>query len=91
MAEELVKEETTEQLPIAPDTIVRTIVMVITLINAIGALLGWNPLQVDQATLYQIVSSIALVLSTVWSWWKNNSFTQPALLADKKLAELRNL
>lgn len=54
-----------DSLKVSPDTIVRTVVMFVTLINAIGAMFGWNPLNIDQATLYQGLSAIILILSSI--------------------------
>jgi hypothetical protein len=51
---------------------------------------GWNPLQIDQAMLYQGLSAAALLFSAIWSWWKNNSFTQAALKGDKVMNELKS-
>ena len=85
-----IKDLKEETLPISIDTIVRTILLFVTLINAIGTMFGWNPLQIDQAMLYQGLSAAALLFSTIWSWWKNNSFTQAALKGDKVMKELKS-
>lgn len=68
-----------------PQTIVRTIVMLITLINMVCAVMGWTPIDIDEDAIYQVVSSIAAVLATIWAWWKNNSFTSAAKEADEVL------
>lgn len=73
-----------------PATIVRTIVMLISLINMVCAVMGWTPIDIDEDAIYQIVSSIAAVLTTIWAWWKNNSFTAEAQEADAVCAELKN-
>jgi len=76
-------------LSIEPGTIARTIVLFIALVNAFCALLGWTPINVDENNIYEIASGVAVVLASVVAWWKNNSFTQPALQADVLMRELK--
>lgn len=59
------KEDGEGLLPVSSETIVRTILLFVTLINAIGAIFGWNPLEVDQASLYQGVSAAAVVATAI--------------------------
>lgn len=71
------------------DTIVRTIVLVIALVNQILAIAGKDAFPVTEDQVYQGVTLIATVGASVWAWWKNNSFTKPAIEADKTLAKLK--
>lgn len=71
------------------DTIVRTIVLVIALANQILAIAGKDAFPVTEDQVYQGVTLIATVGASVWAWWKNNSFTKPAIEADKTLAKLK--
>lgn len=71
------------------DTIVRTIVLVIALANQILAIVGKDAFPVTEDQVYQGVTLIATVGAAVWAWWKNNSFTKPAIEADKTLAKLK--
>ena len=64
------------------ETIVRTIMLFIGIINTICILMGWNPLDIDESIIYEIVSAVYMVAVTVWSWWKNNSFSHAAVSAD---------
>ena len=70
-------------------TIVRTIVLVIALVNQGCTMMGWNPLDISEAYVYQSVTLIVTIGASIWAWWKNNSFTQPALEADKLMHELK--
>lgn len=74
---------------IKTETIVRTIIAGIALLNSMLIMFGKTPLDLDENTLYVIGSGIATVVTTIWAWWKNNSITQNALLADKYLDDLR--
>lgn len=76
---------------IQKETILRTVVMVIALVNSVLLMLGKNPIPYSDDELYVGLSSVASVLSTLWSWWKNNSFTKSALIADEYLKDLKNL
>lgn len=71
------------------DTIARTIIMVLALINQILAIMGKDKIPVIENDVYQICSLVATVCSTLWSWWKNNSFTKTAIAADKYKDKLK--
>lgn len=73
------------------NTIVRLIALIVTLVNIILGLFGVTPLDFDEATVYTVVSSVAVVVVPLWTAWKNNSFTKSALIADAYLEEVRKL
>ena len=72
------------------DTIVRTIVLALALINQIFSLVGIPQLNIDDDTIYQAVTLIVTIVSSVWAWWKNNSFTRAARAADETMIALKN-
>ena len=72
------------------DTIARTIVLFIALANQVLAITGKEVFPVTEDQVYQIVTLIATVGAAVWAWWKNNSFTANAIVADEVLTELKN-
>lgn len=74
---------------IKKDTIIRTIVLVIALINQALTIAGKNPLPFEDEEITEFLSYIFTVAASLWAWWKNNSFTQNALEADKVLDELK--
>ena len=76
-------------MKISKETWIRTAFLAVSLINQIMTLLGWNPLPFSDEELYQGLSALATVISTLWAWWKNNSFTQSALKADQYLKNLK--
>jgi len=69
---------------ISAGTIARTIFLLITMINAGLAMFGKTPLpfKPDEAQIYTEVSFVLHVVAAVLAWWKNNSFTRPAILGD---------
>lgn len=74
---------------IKKDTIIRTIVLVIALVNQALTIAGKNPLPFEDEEITEFLSYIFTVAASLWAWWKNNSFTQNALEADKVLDELK--
>ena len=75
---------------IAPDTIARTIVLALALINQLLINTGKTPIPVMEDDVYQLVSIIFTIVTAVIAWWYNNSFTQHAIRADDYLDSLRN-
>ena len=66
---------------IKTDTIIRTVVLGISLINQIIVMCGLNPLPFADDEIYAFVSTLVTVAAAVWSWWKNNSITKSAAAA----------
>lgn len=55
--------------------------------------MGWTPIEIQEDTIYQIVSGVGVIMSALWAWWKNNSFTTIAREADEygeKLKEAKH-
>ena len=75
---------------IAPDTIARTIVLALALLNQCLAIAGKGTIQIAENDVYQIVSLAWTIVSAIIAWWYNNSFTQKAIRADKFLDALKN-
>lgn len=64
---------------LSPGMLVRTVVFVVAVINAIAAMLGFNlDLQVNQVDLYEIFSGLFLIASGAAAWFKNNDVTKKA-------------
>ena len=74
---------------IKPDTIVRTIVLVLALVNQVLAIYGKNTIPITEDEVYQLVTLLITSGSALWAWWKNNSFTQAAIKADEHMDMLR--
>ena len=72
-----------------PDTIIRTILAGLALLNAVLVMLGKAPLDLDENTIYVVVSGIASLVTTFWVWWKNNSITRAALIGDDVMRSIK--
>ena len=75
---------------ISPDTIARTIVLALALLNQILATAGKGTIDIAENDIYQVLSLAATILTTLMAWWKNNSFSKDAIEADDYLKELKN-
>ncbi len=75
---------------IQPDTIARTIVLALALLNQCLAIMGKGTIQIAENDVYQTVSLVWTIVSAIVAWWYNNSFTKHARRADDLLEALRN-
>lgn len=66
-------------------TIARTIVLILALANQVLAMSGKQVLNIADDDIYQVVSIVFTIGASAAAWWKNNSFTQNAINADKFL------
>lgn len=71
------------------DAYVRLAVLVVLLGNQVLLILGFDPLPFDENQIYEGLSTVALVLASLWTYWKNNSITDEAVKADIYLQELK--
>ena len=70
-------------------TITRTIILFMALLNQLFAIFGRPQVTVNEDLVYQVVSILFTIGSTLWAWWKNNSFTKEAIAADKVMLTLK--
>ena len=72
---------------ITTGTIVRTICLLVALLNQIMTVMGKSPLSIEDETISLLVTTGITVATSVVAWWKNNSFTTTAIEADTKRQE----
>lgn len=70
-------------------TIVRTVCLMLALVNQILSATGHAIIPIENAEVEQLVTSMITVVTALVSWWKNNSFTTAAIEADKELNRLK--
>lgn len=70
-------------------TIVRTVLLVVALVNQVLTMLGYTTLPVSDAQISELITLSFTVFASLWAWWKNNSFTKEAIEADEVLARLK--
>lgn len=70
-------------------TIVRTVCLMLALVNQILSATGHAVIPIENAEVEQLVTSMITVATALVSWWKNNSFTTVAIEADKVFDRLK--
>lgn len=70
---------------VSMQTWVRTLVLILALVNQALVMFGVTDNEVELETWTRYATYAFTVISAVWSWWKNNSFTQKAQNADNLL------
>ncbi len=75
-------------MKVKTETIIRTAVLALALLNQVLVICGKTPLPVKDEELTQVLSLCLTIGASVWSWWKNNSYTVNAIKADEYLKEL---
>ena len=75
-------------MSIKKETIIRTVILAIALINQILTALGYSVIPIDDEQITELLSLVFTIGASVWAWWKNNSFTKNAIEADKVLDTL---
>ena len=76
-------------MKVSKDTILRTIVLALALVNQILAITGRGTIDIAEEDIYQLGTLIATVGASIWAWWKNNSFTHEAKMADDYMKGLK--
>lgn len=77
-------------MKITKGTLIRTVILLLALVNQILIICGVSPIPIDDDTATNVISTLWTAVASVIAWWKNNSFTQDAITADEYLNELKN-
>ena len=67
------------------ETVIRTALLVLALVNQILTACGVEVLPISN----DLVASIITTAVALWAWWKNNSFTREARTADALMHRLK--
>ncbi len=76
-------------LKISPATIARTVCLLLALTNQVLSAVGKPVLPIESEDMEQLVTTGITIGASLWTWWKNNSFTQPALKADAYMESIK--
>lgn len=72
-------------------TIVRLLVLVVAMVNAVAAMFGKQlNLEVDQELWYNIVSALLVIGAGVWAAWKDNNITKQARISAEVAKQVTN-
>lgn len=75
---------------ISASTIARTIILMLAMLNQILNISGHSIIPIDDETINLLVGNVWIVLIALRAWWKNNSFTKHAILADAQLRSAKS-
>lgn len=73
------------------DTIIRTVILFMALINQILTSTGHTMIPVSDDQIAEAITLAVTIGASVWAWWKNNSFTREAIKADAVMRELKEV
>lgn len=79
-----------DELKISTGTIVRTICLVLALVNQILSVTGHSVLPIEDSQVEALVTTVITVVTSLVAWYKNNSITPEAQKADEYMHELKN-
>ena len=77
-------------MQISKTTIVRTILLILVIINLALEKSGIDVIKTDESLVYTAVEYIIEIAIIVAGFWYNNSYSEKARKAQKYLEELRN-
>lgn len=78
-----------EYLKISKGTIVRTIMLIIVVVNMILQHFGIDIINVNESEVLSFVEIVLELAVIITTFWKNNSFTEKAIKADEFLKTLK--
>ncbi len=76
-------------MKVSKGTLIRTIILALALINQVLAMLGLSPLNIADDDISTVISTVWTIIAAAVAWWKNNSFTDAAIRADKFMHDLK--
>ena len=69
-------------MKISSGTVIRTVLLLIALVNQVLTACGVSPLPLGDETVTALIGALFTVGTALAAWWKNNSFTAAAIDAD---------
>lgn len=84
-------EEKEDKVKCSKSTVIRTALLIVALINNCLMLCGHKIMPFSDETVMQVVSAMFTGVTSIMAWWKNNSFTEEARIADSYLKEAKNV
>ena len=79
--------ESNNKLQITSGTIARTAILILALVNQVLTATGHSVINISDDNINTLISTGFTIVSALIAWWKNNSFTQAAIMADEVMKE----
>ena len=71
-------------------TVIRTVCLLLALVNLTLETFGKNIIPISDEQVSELITLIFTIVTSVISFWKNNSFTQEAIIADGLMKDMKN-
>lgn len=75
---------------ISVGTIIRTVCLLLALVNLTLETFGKSVIPISDEQISELITLIFTIITSVTAFWKNNSFTQEAIIADDIMHEMKN-
>ena len=72
---------------ITSGTIARTVILILALVNQVLTATGHSVINISDENVNTLISTGFTIVSALIAWWKNNSFTQAAIMTDEVMKE----
>ena len=76
-------------MKISKGTIVRTVMLIIVVLNMVLKHFGIDVINVSENEVLSVIEMLIEIATIIVTFWKNNSFTQNAIKADEFLKTLK--
>lgn len=75
---------------ISVGTIIRTVCLILALVNLTLETFGKSVIPISDEQVSELITLIFTIVTSVAAFWKNNSFTQEAIIADGLMKDMKN-
>lgn len=75
---------------ISVGTIIRTVCLILALVNLTLETFGKNVIPISDEQVSELITLIFTIVTSVAAFWKNNSFTQEAIIADGLMHDMKS-
>ena len=75
---------------ISVGTVIRKVCLLLALVNLTLETFGKSIIPISDEQVSELITLIFTIVTSVISFWKNNSFTQEAIIADGLMKDMKN-
>ena len=86
----LITEVNNMKEKISVGTVIRTVCLILALVNLTLETFGKRIIPISDEQVSELITLIFTIVTSVVSFWKNNSFTQEAIIADGLMKDMKN-
>jgi len=76
-------------MKIKTGTIVRTVILILALVNQALSIAGKAVLPISDEQVEQVISLLVTIVTALIAWWKNNDFTEAAIEGSQLMHRLK--